>query len=166
MEPISLDDVADILDLSSHRIEQWISRGKFLLKNTGARGVKREWDLSEVIRLAVFARLATDLGLRPVEGRFLSLDEADSAAADEARRLTQTGVHGFWDDEAFFVCYKTEPDFGWSHDIVRKSLLGEFLANGCSVVSLNPKNDKGPADVAIVINLDQIERKVKAGWPT
>ncbi|MCW1753052.1 hypothetical protein [Rhizobium acaciae] len=161
MDVISIDAVAGILDLHKSRIEQWISREQFLPKVSFARGKKREWDQGEVIRLAVFVKLVDEVGLQPAE----------------AGRLTQTGVHSFTDDGAFFVGYKTEPMFGWSHDIVRKREIGTFLASGCHIPKVlmegrseealryNSENNTGPADVAIMIDLNRIEQQVKEGWP-
>jgi hypothetical protein len=55
MNTISIEAAADILDLQRGRIEQWISRGQFKPRATSSQGKKRDWDLGEVIRLAVFA---------------------------------------------------------------------------------------------------------------
>ncbi|MGO8040809.1 MerR family transcriptional regulator [Rhizobium leguminosarum] len=161
MNVIAIDAVAKILDLHKSRIEQWISREQFLPKVSFGKGKKREWDQAEVIRLAVFVKLVDEVGLQPAE----------------AGRLTQTGVHGFTDDGAFFVGYKTEPMFGWWHDIVRKREIGTFLASGCHIpkvlmegrsekaIRYNSENNTGPAAAAVIIDLDRIEQQVKDGWP-
>lgn len=161
MSVIAIDAVAQILDLHKSRIEQWISREQFLPKVRFVKGKKREWDQAEVIRLAVFVKLVDEVGLQPTE----------------AGRLTQTGVHGFTDDGAFFVGFRTEPMIGWSHDIVRKREIGTFLASGCHIPKVlmdgyseeasryNSENNTGPAEVAVIIDLDRIEQQVKEGWP-
>ncbi len=164
MEIISIDAVATILGIHKSRIEQWISRSQFLPLLTLGRGKKRDWDKSEVIRLATFVTLVDEVGLAPVE----------------AGRLTQTGVHGFKDDDAYFVCYKVDAPIGppiWDHDIVRKSQIGRFVTSGCSIPKIleagydeatlrrNSEKKLGPANVAVIIDLDRIERQVNEGWP-
>jgi hypothetical protein len=177
MNTITIDAVAEILDLSKNRIEQWISRGQFKPRAFQGQGKKREWDIGEVIRLAVFAKLAEDVSLKPTEARPTHTEEARNAAAEEAGRMTQYGVHGFKDDGAFFVCYKTDPDFGWWHEIVRKRDLATFLTSGCEipkvlmegysaeVIRQNSEPNKGPAAVAVVIDLNAIEQLVRERWP-
>jgi hypothetical protein len=130
MNTISIEAAADILDLQRGRIEQWISRGQFKPRATSSQGKKRDWDLGEVIRLAIFAKLAEDVSLRHAQTRPSSTEDE---RANEAGRLTQFGVHGFVDDGAFFVAYKTDPDFGWWHEIVRKRELASFLESGCEM---------------------------------
>ncbi|MBP2559192.1 hypothetical protein J2857_001943 [Neorhizobium galegae] len=177
MDTISIEAVGQILDLHKSRIEQWISRGQFKPRASG-QGKKRDWDLGEVIRLAVFAKLAEDVSLQPAQASPSSAEEARRLAAEEAGRMTQYGVHSFIDDGAFFVCYKTDPDFGWWHEIVRKRDLATFLTSGCEMPKLlmegrsqeairhNSEPSKGPAAVAVVIDLDRIELQVREGWPT
>jgi predicted DNA-binding transcriptional regulator AlpA len=160
MDTISIEAVADIIGLNKSRIEQWISRGQFFPKVSLAQGKRREWDQGEVIRLAVFVRLVDEVGMTP----------------KVAGHLTQTGVYGFDDDGAFFVCYQTDPTLGWWHDIVRKREIGTFLESGChipkvlmsghseEVIRYNSENNKGPADVAVIVDLDRLERQIKDRW--
>jgi hypothetical protein len=178
MDTISIEAVADILDLHRSRIEQWISRDQFKPRSSSTQGQKREWNKSEVIRLAVFARLANEVSLQPAQPRRFTEEEISRLTAEEAGRLTQIGVYGFRDDGAFFVCYKTDPDFGWFHEIVRKRDLTALLTGGCFIPKVlmsgysdearryNSENNTGPAKIAVVIDLDQIEEQVTAKWPT
>lgn len=164
-KPKTLSEVAKILRAHPARIEQWISREQFLPSVFGERGKTREWSLSEVIRLVVFVRLVDLVGI-----------DAKSAGV-----LTQSGFHGFKDDAAFFVAYKGHPSktlsaHSWSSDLVKGSQLGELLTSKCDypkvmkpgkdqeTIRENSKPNYGPAYVAIVINLDEIEAEVKAKW--
>jgi len=177
METISITAVADILDLHAQRIEQWISRGQFVPRESSVPGKKRGWDVTEVMRLAVFAKLANQVSLQPAQGKNPQGDP-NRLSIEEAGRLTQSGLYGFVDDEAFLVCYKTEPDFGWFTEIVRKRDLGDLLSNGCFMPTVlmegrseeamryNSRNITVPAEIAVIVNLDRIEKHVKASWPT
>lgn len=161
MSIISIDAVAGILSLHKSRIEQWISRDQFLPRITLIKGKKREWDVDEVIRLAVFVKLVDEVGMPP----------------KTAGHLTQMGVHGFVDDGAFFVCYQTEPTLGWWCDVIRKREIGPFLQSGCHIPKVlmagnteeairhNSEDNKGPADIAVIIDLDRLERQIKDAWP-
>ncbi|CDZ67826.1 Hypothetical protein NGAL_HAMBI2605_61070 [Neorhizobium galegae bv. orientalis] len=164
MDIISIDAAATILGLHKSRIEQWISRSQYLPLLTLGRGRKRDWDKSEVIRLAIFVTLVDEVGLSPLE----------------AGRLTQTGVHSFKDDGAYFVCYKVDAPIGpplWDHDIVRKSQIGNFVTRGCHIPKIlesgygeetlrrNSEKNLGPANLAVIIDLDRIEQQINQGWP-
>ncbi len=164
MDIISIDDVAEVLDVSKSRIEQWISRNQFLPLLTLGRGKKREWDKAEVARLAVFIYLVDEVGIVPAD----------------AGRLTQIGVHLFRDDGAFFVCYKADSlifPMAWSREIVKKSNIGNFLAHGCHMPKLleagydeatirrNSEPNLGSAKVAVLIDLDCIENTITENWP-
>jgi hypothetical protein len=176
MDAISIEAVAEILDLQKARIEQWISREHFKPRTNNAQGQKRGWTQAEVIRLGVFVQLLEEFFMQPAAVSRLTANESRDLGAELAGRLTQYGVHGFVDDGAFFVCYKTEPDFGWASNIVRKREIGDFLANGCELPKLlmegrseevirhNSEKEMGPAKVAIIIDLDQIEQRVLAAW--
>jgi hypothetical protein len=124
--------------------------------------------------LAIFAKLAEDVSLRHAQTRPSSTEDE---RANEAGRLTQFGVHGFVDDGAFFVAYKTDPDFGWWHEIVRKRELASFLESGCEIpkilmegrsqeaIEYNSRPIKGPAADDVVIDIDRIEKQVRDAWP-
>jgi hypothetical protein len=177
VEVISIDAVAKILDLHPTRIEQWISRGQFLPRLAHIQGKKREWDKGEVIRLGAFAKLVENVSLQPGQARLLTSQKAEDHVAEEVGRMTQF-VHGFTDDGAFLVCYKTEPDYGWFHEIVRKREVGTFLTSGCFIPKVlmegrseearnyNSTDNTGPASIAVIVDLDQIERQVEDGWPS
>lgn len=164
-KPKTLSEVAKMLRVHSSRIEQWISREQFLPSVFGERGKTREWSLSEVIRLVVFVRLVDLVGID----------------AKTSGLLTQFGFHGFKDDVAFFVAYKGDPSehsvHAWSSDLVRGRDLGELLTSKCryfpeilkpgrdkEIIRENSKPNLGPAHVAVVVNLDEIEAEVKANW--
>ncbi|WP_428381795.1 hypothetical protein [Methylocystis sp.] len=156
--------MAKILHVHSSRIEQWISRDQFLPEIFGERGKTREWTFAEVIRLAVFVRLVDAVGI-------------DAKAAG---LLTQVGFHGFKDDSAFLVAYKSNlskrSNPAWSSDLVKGRDLGEFLTSKCrypkalkpgvdkETIRENSKAEFCAAHVAIVVNLDELEGEVKAKW--
>lgn len=166
-ESKTLSQVANILRESRYRIEQMISRGHFRPSIFAEPGKAREWSMDEVIRLGVFLRLVERLDLSEA-GNFLN----------EAGLLTQWGFHGFHSDTAFLVVYKGRPDKHpniWSREIVKGKELGEFLTAKCEYatrIRVSERGTKpiphtpnyGAAHVAIVINLDEIEALVKAGW--
>lgn len=177
MHAISIDEVAEIVDVQRSRIEQWVSRGQFVPKKPTEQGRRRDWSLGDVIRLSVFVKLVDEISLRSNQAGALTLKDAKEIAEEEAGRLAGGGVYGFVDDQAFFVCYKTEPDFGWFYEIVRKRDIGEFLISGCFIPKVlmegrseearryNSKKNTGPAKIAVLINLNEIEEHVKANWP-
>lgn len=176
MDTISIEAVADILDLHKGRIEQWISREHFRPRAKNSQGQKRDWDQSEVIRLGVFAELVGEVFMQPTGAQRLTAKESEDFAEKLAGRLTQY-VHGFVDDGAFFVCYKTEAYPEWTSDIVRKRDIGSYLSSGCESPKVlmssygeearryNDEKLLGPARSAIVIDLDRIERQVLEAWP-
>ncbi|MDP9789281.1 MerR family transcriptional regulator [Agrobacterium tumefaciens] len=177
METISLEAVAEILGLQKSRIEQWISREHFRPRFMTQQGQKRKWDQAEVIRLAVFAELVDEGFMQPTGAQRLTSRDSDAFAEILAGRLTSYGVHGFVDDGAFFVCYKTEHFDDWSSDIVRKRDIATYLSQGCESPKVlmtgyseeakrhNSEKLLGPASVAITIDLDRIERRVLVAWP-
>lgn len=177
MKTISIDAVANILGIHKSRIEQWISREQFLPRIGTSQGKKRGWDQGEVIRLAVFAKLASDISLLPARMRVFTPEEISRLTAEEAGRLTQFGLHGFVDEGAFFVCYKTESEFDWLHEVVRKSDIGPFLTGGCFIPKVlmegysaearrhNSDDHTGRAKMAVIIDLDDIERQLLEAWP-
>lgn len=160
----TVSEVAEVLDMSRAWVEQAISRKHFLPSIHSEPGKAREWTLDEVIRLAVFVRL---------------VDMADMDPRD-AGILTQIGFHGFKDDAAFFVAYKGDPrkhpTIAWSGEHVKARDLGEFLTSKCnhpkvlnagrdeSTIRENSKPNYGPAHVAVIVNLDEIEADVKSKW--
>ena len=95
---------------------------------------------------------------------FARLVDAELSPA-HAGVLTQIGFHGFKDDVAYFVAWqgwvptglkdkggKTQKVYAtgmWVHDLVRGGDLGKFLAQDDFAIS-------------VVINLDNIERRVKS----
>ena len=164
MQAISIEAVANIIGVHRSRIEQWISRNQFLPRIMFGKGKKREWDQAEVMRLAIFVSLVDNVGLTPAD----------------AGRLTQVGPHSFHGGGAYFVCYQVDPPLGlpiWSHEIIRKEKLGDFLASGCHIPTIlaagydeetirrNSEPNLGPANLAVVLNLDRIERIVVDAWP-
>lgn len=177
MQLISIDEVAEIVGVGRSRIEQWISRRQFAPKIATGQGKRRDWTLGDVIRLSVFIKLVDEISLRSNQAGALTLTDAREAAEAEAGRLAGGGVYGFVDDQAFFVCYKTDPDHGWFYDVVRKRDIGEFLVSGCFIPKVlmsghseearryNSEKITGPAKIAILINLNEIEDHVKASWP-
>lgn len=158
----STKQVAAILGMHPSRIEQWISREQFLPRIFAEKGLGREWTFDEALRLKLFANLVDVVGMDP----------------KEAGILTQVGVCGFNDDEAYFVAYHDRPDgyLTWLHQIVRKRDLADFIASGCrypcvlaagydaETIAENSRPNFGPAYLAVVVNLDQASEDLKAQW--
>lgn len=162
---ISVAQVADILRVSRDRIEQSISRKVFLPRAFSDPGKPREWSFDEVMRLAVFFRLT---------------DHGRSMDAKTAGVLTWAGIHGFNDGPAYFVAYIGTPDvwFGtWASEICRAHDVADLLTRGCEypkvlepgrdadTIARNSEKLLGPVYACIVINLDEIEKELKAEWP-
>ncbi len=154
--------IATILNMHPSRIEQWISRGQFLPKIFAEKGLGREWTLDEAIRLALFVHLVDVVSMDP----------------KVAGSLTQIGVHGFADANAFFVAHWV-PMGGlsnWAGNIVRDRDLGTHLTSGCEypkvlaaghspeIIAENSKPNLGPAHAAVIVDLDRIETDLRADW--
>ena len=177
MQSISIDEVAEIIGVGRSRIEQWVSRGQFVPKMSTEQGKRRDWTVIDVIRLSVFVKLVDEISLRSNQAGALTAKDARDVAEDEASRLARGANYAFTDDQAFFVCYKTQPDHGWFYDIVRKRDIGDFLVSGCFIPKVlmsghseearrhNSEKNTGPAKIAILINLNEIEEHVQASWP-
>lgn len=160
---LTLRQVAALLHISRMRVEKWISDNTFPARVFADPGRPREWTFGEVLRLAVFVRLVDTVGV-------------DTKTAGI---LTQTSVHGFHDDGAFFVAYSAPPKLAlpWLARSVRKREIASFLAEGCeypfilksgddeATLAHNSRRNTGPASSAIIIDLDEIERDLKAAWP-
>lgn len=156
-----MSQIAKMLHASRPRIEQNIARNYFREPLFTEPGKAREWTLSEVVRLAMFLHLMDDVGL----------------PAKDAGELTASPLHGFKDDRAMFVAYKTHAgQMHWQSEIVRASDLGDFLKNGCEIVHVlqaghdaetlrrNSEKLKTSAYVAIIVDLDAVADKVTKAW--
>lgn len=160
---LTLRQVTALLGVSRMRVEKWISDGTFPPRAFADPGRPREWTFGEVMRLAVFLRLVDAVGV-------------DTKTAG---MLTQTGIHGFSDDGAYFVAYNGPPTLvlPWMAQSVRKGDIAAFLAGGCeypfvlksgddeATLAHNSRKNTGPASAAIIIDLDEIERDLKTAWP-
>ncbi|QHO77896.1 hypothetical protein ACH79_40225 [Bradyrhizobium sp. CCBAU 051011] len=148
-EPIyTLKQICDALNITRGRAEQWIARGHFRPPHNPIFGAAREWQIQDAIRFAAFG-VIVDSGI----------------PQEQAGVITQLDMHGFKNDTAFFVVWRglhetaTKKASGtflkmhipgvWYGEIVKESALLAHLEN---------------EDVwsATVVNLDNLERKVKA----
>ncbi|BBD37477.1 hypothetical protein Amn_23570 [Aminobacter sp. Y103A] len=151
--PISLKQVAEVLNVHRSRVEQAISRGQFLPRLFSEPGKPREWTVSEVMRLAVFFDLVDNIGMDP----------------KDAGRLTQGGLYGFKDGAAIFVAWqgehasatypegsneplRAEVPGAWYGEILRAHDAGEFVTNSW-------------VHRSVLVNLDRIEAQLQAEWP-
>lgn len=162
MNAKSTKQVAAILGMHPARIEQWISREQFLPQIFAEKGLGREWTFEEALRLKLFVDLVDVVGMDP----------------KDAGILTQGGVYGFDDDEAYFVAYHDRPDgyLAWLYQIVRKRDLAEFIASGCcypyvlatgydaETIAENSRPNLGPAYVAVVLSIDHLVANLTAKW--
>ncbi|MEF2554090.1 hypothetical protein VQ042_22595 [Aurantimonas sp. A2-1-M11] len=139
---LTIKQISDALGISRSRVEQWISRGHFRTPDRPIIGKARDWDIPDVMRLAIMQRLLEH-----------------NLSAETAGYLVQSHPHGFKDDVAFFVAWGGWHEMvggGKAHmpgtlydTLVKGSDLGSFLANP-------------DVEYAIVINLDTLEQSVKS----
>jgi hypothetical protein len=143
----TLKQLCEALDLPRTRIDAWIARGHFRPAHAPAFGTAREWTITEAIKLAVCAALV-DANM-PLE---------------QAGPLASSGMHGFKGEAAFYVVWQ-----GW-HSTAMKDKTGKYLkahvpgrwfteiVKETELLDFLKSDD---VDFATVLNLDNIERRVK-----
>lgn len=148
MVTYTFGQVLRALRLPRPRVDQWIARGQFKVKET-APGVARPWDFGDVMRLAVFAKLVA------------AKDELTATKIGELADL----LHGFKDDRAVLVLWsglittaisdgkggaiKSDEPGIWLPKIIRQRELADFLL-------------REDVRMAFFIKLDDVENQVKA----
>lgn len=149
-----LRQITDALKISRARVEQWISRGHFRTPDKPIFGHARDWSIDDAIRLSLFINL---------------VDAAISV--EQAGVFTQIDLHGFKDDVAFFVAWQgAMPLLSAKGPLnLRKKISDSQKARmpgmwGCKIVrgrDLLVFLEHDDVDVAVVINLDNLEKRVK-----
>lgn len=148
MRTYTFGQVLTALRLPRPRVDQWIARGQFKVKETSP-GVARQWDFGDVMRLAVFAKIVA---------------ARDEITATKIGGLTHL-LHGFKDDQAVLVLWsglipttisdgkggvlKSDQPGIWSPEIIRHRELANFLL-------------RDDVRMAFFIKLDEVESQVKA----
>jgi hypothetical protein len=153
----TLKEITDALDISRPRVEAWFTRGFFRTPHEPIFGAAREWQIGDAMRLATCASLI-DFGV-PVE-------KAGKLAA------VQIGGHGFKNDVAYLVIStgmlgeiipvtpRGSPGTkkGEGRKVYVPGALYDDIVKGSDLAKTLAKPDRY---VSIVINLDNIEKRVK-----
>lgn len=158
MKTARLRDICQALDISSARVEQWVSRGHIEPKKPTTPGKTREWTLPDTMRLAVLAELV-DAGL-------------DAA---KVKHHVQLGFSGFNDDQAYLLIStgslaelvpptpRGGPGSrkGEGAKIFTPGELYSDIVKGRDLASELASDDRR---VSIVINLDNTFARVQKAW--
>lgn len=148
---LTLSKITKALRISRPRVEQWISRGYLRTPDNPLIGTARNWDVGDVMRLAVMRDLV-DANMSP----------------EQAGQLVGEGFHGFKDGEAYFVVYQGQyptriDPHGRTYTPKRQGYHPGIWLN-CIVHERDLMAFIGQPDVfqSVVINLDHLEGRVLA----
>jgi hypothetical protein len=151
---LTIHQVAKATDMTKYQISAWISRGHFKPKHDAEPGKAREFTIHDAIRLGAAIELVR-LGIDPVE----------AAVATQA-------IYGLKDDIAFLVVSQGPvvvptmklPDgsSGMVYNADRPMKLSKIIGSRQLTEVLLDTDRRACA----VVNIDEVERRVKAALDT
>ena len=144
---ISTARLCEGLEISQHRLEQWISRGHLTPENAPERGKARLWSLADTMRAEITKRLMVSGVIFSVVGR----DDTQGGPLSWSLR----GLHGRKGAAAVLILYPRFP----GGPLMNKIIPAEEIA---SYVLGKPKD---PGSFFLAINLDTIEADLIETFP-